>query len=199
MLAELLRGRKSVRRYTEQPVPREILLATVESARWAPSPHNSQPWRFAVLHSAAARAKLATALGERWRADLAADGMPPKEIDALIGRSRERIGGAPAAIVISLTYEDLDVYPDERRQAAERLMAAHALGAAAQNIMLTAHAYGVATCWMCAPLFCPEVVREALSLPPSTVPQALITMGYAALEPPPRERRPLEELILLDA
>jgi F420 biosynthesis protein FbiB-like protein len=152
-----------------------------------------------VLRSAAARSRLASGLGERWRADLAADGMPQQQIDALIGRSRERISGAPVAIVIGLTHQDLDVYPDEARQAAERLMAAHALGAAVQNIMLTAHAHGLATCWMCAPLFCPEVVRLALDLPENVVPQALITMGYAAQEPPPRERRPLEELILLEA
>jgi coenzyme F420-0:L-glutamate ligase / coenzyme F420-1:gamma-L-glutamate ligase len=199
ILAELLRGRRSVRRYTDREVPREVIRAVLESARWAPSPHNSQPWRFAVLRSPAARERLAQALGERWRADLAADGLPGEQIDKLIGRSRERIGGAPVAIVIGLTWADLDTYPDERRQAAEHLMAAHSLGAAAQNVMLTAHVHGLASCWMCAPLFCPEVVREALDLPPDVVPQALITLGYAAINPPVRERRPLDELLVLDA
>ena len=42
------------------------------------------------------------------------------------------------------------------------------------------------------------VVREALALPAEVIPQALITLGYGALEPPVRERRPLEELVLLD-
>src|SRR5205085_4393611 len=131
-----------------------------------------QPWRFVVLSSLASRQRLATALGERWRADLADDGMPAEQIDRLIGRSRERIGGAPLVLIISLTWADLDVYPDEQRQEAERLMAAHSLGAAAQNMMLTAHAHGLASCWMCAPLFCPAVVRDALELPPSVIPQA---------------------------
>ena len=198
LLAELLRGRRSVRRYVDREVPRQAIRSVLESARWAPSPHNSQPWRFAVLRSAGARERLANALGERWRADLAADGMPAEQIDKLIGRSRERIGGAPVALIISLTWADLDTYPDDKRQQAEHLMAAHSLGAAAQNIMLTAHAHGLASCWMCAPLFCPGVVREALELPAEVVPQALITLGYGALEPPVRERRPLEELVLLD-
>jgi coenzyme F420-0:L-glutamate ligase/coenzyme F420-1:gamma-L-glutamate ligase len=175
-----------------------MVRAVLEAARWAPSPHNSQPWRFAVLRSSVARDRLAAALAVRWRADLAADGMPGEQIEKLIGRSRERIGGAPVALIISLTWADLDLYPDEQRQAAERLMAAHSLGAAAQNIMLTAHAHGLASCWMCAPLFCPDVVRQALELPAEVVPQALITLGYAADEPPVRERRPLEELLLLD-
>jgi coenzyme F420-0:L-glutamate ligase/coenzyme F420-1:gamma-L-glutamate ligase len=175
-----------------------MIRAVLEAARWAPSPHNSQPWRFAVLRSSAARDHLAATLAVRWRADLAADGVPREQIEKLIGRSRERIGGAPVALIISLTWADLDTYPDEQRQAAERLMAAHSLGAAAQNIMLTAHAHGLASCWMCAPLFCPDVVREALELPADVVPQALITLGYAADEPHVRERRPLEELLLLD-
>jgi F420 biosynthesis protein FbiB-like protein len=198
-LAELLHGRRSVRRYLPDHVPDRVVREALEAARWAPSPHNSQPWRFAVLRSAASRERLASFLGERWRADLAADGMPPAAIDALIGKSRERIGGAPLVVIISLTYVDLDVYPDPERQAAERLMAAQSLGAAAQNIMLTAHAHGVASCWMCAPLFCPAVVREALDLPREVIPQALITLGYPAVNQPIRERRPLTDFLLLDA
>jgi F420 biosynthesis protein FbiB-like protein len=198
VLAALLRGRRSVRRYLEREVPRSALEAVLESIRWAPSPHNSQPWRAALLRSPAARARLARALGERWRADLTADGLPAEEIDRLIGRSRERIGGAPAALVLGLTLADLDSYPDPARQQAEFLMAAHSLGAAAQNVMLTAQAYGLASCWMCAPLFCPEVVREALALPSEVIPQALITLGYPALEPPPRQKKPLDQIVLLD-
>ena len=101
-------------------------------------------------------------------------------------------------LVLGLTLADLDSYPDEQRQQAEFLMAAQSLGAAAQNVMLTAHAYGLASCWMCAPLFCPEVVRDALELPPDVIPQALITLGYPALEPPLREKKPLGEIVLLD-
>jgi coenzyme F420-0:L-glutamate ligase / coenzyme F420-1:gamma-L-glutamate ligase len=199
ILEELMQGRRSVRRYLDLGVPDQVIAEALEAARWAPSPHNSQPWRFAVLRSPSSRELLASALGDRWRADLAADGMTTAQIDQLIGKSRERIGGAPLVIILSLTWTDLDVYPDQRRQAAEQLMAAHSLGAAAQNIMLTAHAHGVASCWMCAPLFCPEVVREALKLPEDVIPQALITLGYPAVVQPVRGRRPISELVLLDA
>jgi hypothetical protein len=52
---------------------------------------------------------------------------------------------------------------------------------------------------MCAPLFCPEVVVEALGLDPALIPHALITLGYAAKDPVRRPRRPLADLIVLDA
>ena len=198
LLLELLHERRSVRRYAEREIPGEVVRAALEGARWAPSPHNSQPWRFVVLRDAERRRRFAERMGERWRADLAADGLSTEVIEQIVGKSRERIRGAPVSIILCLTYSDLDSYPDERRQEAERLMAAHSLGAAAQNVMLVAHAYGVASCWMCAPLFCPEVVREALELPGDVIPQALITMGYPGVDQPVRPRRELEEFILLD-
>lgn len=199
VLARLIDGRRSVRRYAQREVPVEVVRAALEAARWAPSPHNSQPWRFAILRTRGLRERFAARMGERWRADLAADGLPPAAIEALIGKSRERIRGASVVIIIGLTYADLDVYPDASRQEAERVMAAQSLGAAAQNIMLVAHAHGVASCWMCAPLFCPSVVREALDLPAEVVPQAMITLGYPAVQQPLRPRRRLDEFILLDA
>ena len=46
---ELLRSRRSVRRFTDRAVGRDDLLRLLEAARWAPSNHNRQPWRFLVL------------------------------------------------------------------------------------------------------------------------------------------------------
>ena len=67
-------------------------------------------------------------------------------------------------------------------------MAAHSLGAALQNVMLAAHANGLASCWMCAPVFCSDVVREALGLPSHLIPHAIVTIGYPARPPRARER-----------
>ncbi|MGH9208620.1 MAG: nitroreductase family protein, partial [Acidimicrobiales bacterium] len=46
----------------------------------------------------------------------------------------------------------------------------------------------------CAPLFCPDVVSEALALPKGWEPQALITLGRAASPGKPATRRPVEEM-----
>ena len=61
--------------------------------------------------------------------------------------------------------------------------------------MLAAHEIGLGTCWMCAPLFCPEVVTDALDLPGDWQPQGLVTMGYPA-QSRDKTRRPLEASIL---
>jgi nitroreductase len=75
-------------------------------------------------------------------------------------------------------------------------MAVQSIGAAIQNMLLMAYDLGLDTGWMCAPLFCPDIARVALGLSETLIPQALITVGYAAADPKRRERLPLEELIV---
>jgi coenzyme F420-0:L-glutamate ligase / coenzyme F420-1:gamma-L-glutamate ligase len=195
-LAELIKGRRSVRRYTEQPVPRELIEQVLEAARWAPSPHGRQPWRFVVLTRPALRTRLADAMGDEWRRQLALDGDDAATIELRRRKSHERILRAPAIIIPCLYLADLDVYPDADRNAAEATMAIQSLGCAVQNMLLMAYQLGLDGGWMCAPLFCPAVVGAALDLDPALTPHALITLGYAAADPLRRERLPLEQLVV---
>lgn len=162
----------------------------------APSPHGRQPWRFVVLTRTEPKHTLATAMGEEWRRQLALDGQDAATIDMRARKSYERITSAPVVILPCLYTVDLDVYPDDARNAAEMTMAVQSLGCAIQNMLLTAYALGLDCGWMCAPLFCPDVVTAALDLDPALTPHALITVGYAAVEPVRRERLPLETLIV---
>lgn len=78
-------------------------------------------------------------------------------------------------------------------------MAVQGVGAAIQNLLLSVHLQGLGACWMCAPLFCPDVVQRALGLPDDWEPQALITVGQAVEQPPVPARRPLDESMLIRA
>jgi F420 biosynthesis protein FbiB-like protein len=191
---ELAAGRRSIRRYGTAPVPAETLRRILSAACWAPSAHNRQPWRFAVLDEAAAKDRLARAMGERLQADRLADGDAADLVAADVARSRARISGAPVVVVVALDMEDMDRYPD-KRQRAEYLMAVQSTAMAVQNLLLAAHAEGLGACWMCAPLFCPEVVSAALDLPKGWEPQALVTMGGPANAGKPPMRHPVETVL----
>lgn len=195
-LADIIAGRRSVRAFLPDPVSREQLREVLEAARWAPSPHGRQPWRFVVITTAESKQRLAEAMGAEWRRQLALDGQDEATIDLRFRKSHERIVGAPAIIIPCLYLEDLDVYPDPERQAAETTMAIQSLGCAVQNMLLAAYGMGLDSGWMCAPLFCPDTVRAALDLAPTLHPHALIPIGYAAKDPQRRPRRPLDELIV---
>jgi coenzyme F420-0:L-glutamate ligase / coenzyme F420-1:gamma-L-glutamate ligase len=195
-LATLLRSRRSVRKYQARPVSREQIEQIVEAARWAPSPHGRQPWRFVVLTRQEPKTLLADRMGVTWQKNLKMDGQDAKIVNIRLEKSRQRILTAPAIILPCLYLEDLDRYPDEKRQSDETIMAIQSLGAAIQNMLLMTYDLGLDAGWMCAPLFCPEVVCEALDLDRHLIPHALITVGYAAADPQRRERLPLESLIV---
>jgi F420 biosynthesis protein FbiB-like protein len=191
VLLNLIKTRRSIRRYTAESIPSETILRLLEAATWAPSAHNRQPWRFAVLTQSTDKERLATAMGARLRADRTADGDDPADIERDVARSYARLTGAPVLIVVCLSMADMDPYPDPHRARSEWVMAAQSTAMAAQNLLLLAHAEGLAACWLCAPLFVPELVRETLRLPEDWEPQGLITLGYVA-EQRQKDRAPID-------
>ena len=186
-------SRRSIRRYRDEPVPRALIERLLAIAGRAPSAHNRQPWRWAVI-TGETRRRLADAMAVPFRRDLLADGLDEAEAERIVARSRARISTAPVLILACLTMEEMDTYPDERRQRNEWLMAAQSVALACQNLLLAAHAAGLGACWLCAPLFCPETVRHVLDLPATWEPQALLTLGWPANEGRDRPRHPVSAL-----
>jgi F420 biosynthesis protein FbiB-like protein len=189
-------ARRSIRAFTPEPVAREVLDGLVGAACLAPAPHHSRPWRFVVVDTPDGKADLAAGMGAQWRVDLDGDGVDPARIDELVEASRVKLTTAPALVLGCLTWDGLDRYPDETRRRAEWGMALLSLGAAVENLMLAAAAGGLASCWVAAPIFCPDAARVALTLPDDWSPAALVLVGHPAPEYTPRERPPvpLDEL-----
>ena len=187
---QLVRSRHSVRAFADRPVEPELIDRLLQAACQAPSAHNRQPWRFAVLRSPEVKVRLAHAMGERLEADRLADGDEPRIVNADVTRSHGRIAGAPVAVLVCLTMEQMDMYPDEKRSRAEYLMAVQGAAMAGENLLLAAHAAGLGGSWLCAPLFAPAVAREALGLLASWEPQGLVLLGWPAAPGRERGRRP---------
>lgn len=192
---DFIGGRRSIRRYTDAPVADETVERILEAAAGAPSAHNRQPWRFAVLKTESARRRLAEAMGARLAEDRRRDGDAAEDIEADVSRSIARIAGAPVAVLVCMAMEDMDGYADPARAGAEHTMAVQSTAMAMQNLQLAAHALGLGACIMCAPLFCPDTARAALGLPAAWQPQALVTLGVPANGGKPFRRRPLGDLV----
>lgn len=190
-----IRSRRSVRQFQDQPVERDVLQRIIMTATRAPSAHNRQPWRFVVLDRPQARQKLVAAMQAAFADDLKRDGLSTQQIQRQLLRSRRRILGSPAPVLLCMDLTDMDSYPDARRQQAERQMAVQSVALAGGTLLLAAHAEGLGGVWICAPLFAPQAVQQALSLPQAWEPQALLLLGYPAEQPQERERRSLEEVV----
>lgn len=146
--------RRSVRRFTDEEVPMATVGRILDAACHAPSAGNLQPWEFYVVKNREMREKLAVA-----------------------ALNQEFVATAPVVIVVCALPElSARRYGDRGRY----LYAIQDTAAAVQNILLAAHGYGLATCWVGA--FDEEKVVRLLQLPPGRRPVALIPLGYAAEE-----------------
>jgi F420 biosynthesis protein FbiB-like protein len=195
-LHQFLRSRRSVRDFTENPIPPETLTRILETAAWAPNAHNRQAWRFLVLQTEEARARLVEAMAEDYRLALETAGMPAAEVDSKVQGRAERINKAAVGVVLCYAAEDMDSYEnDPLRQRGEDLMGVQSVALAGGQMLLAAHAEGLGGVWMCAPLFAQEKVRQEFDLPDTWQPQGLILMGYPAKIPTPGKRKKLDEVV----
>ena len=197
-IIDAIKERRSIRKYSPRPVSTEILSEILEAARWAPSAHNAQPWRFIVLIDTSLKQELSEAMANAWTADMTEDGTPSETRENTSKASVERFTRAPVLIVACLTMKDMIKYADESRQKSERDLAVQSLGAAIQNMLLVAHSKNLGACWFCAPIFCKDTVRKVLKIPEDAEPQALIALGYPSEKPRAPYRKPLENYSYLD-
>ncbi len=148
-----------------------------------------------MITSPAVKAKLADAMAQDFEHDLLRDSISHEKIQAQIKRSRERITGAPVTILLCLDMSEMDSYPDEKRQQAERTMAIQSVAAAGLQLLLAAHAEGLGGVWVCSPLFAQETIRKTLDLSESWEPQGMFFVGYADGMPKNKELKDMDSLV----
>ncbi|GAB4500547.1 MAG: nitroreductase family protein [Anaerolineales bacterium] len=188
---QFLRSRRSIRKFTSEAIPAEILREILETACYAPSAHGLQPWRFVIVESSAARESLGQALTEQMRRDMQAESAPEAEIAQRVSRSLQRIAEAPLILLLCRDSEAVRVHAPE-----EDLMAIQSVAMAGLQLMLAAHAQGLGANWICWPLYAQQATQQTLTLPQNWQPQGMVFLGAAAEEAKPKELLPLESLLL---
>jgi len=174
-MLEVIRDRRSVRKYLPTDVGDQQILDLLEAARLAPSGGNSQAWGFVVVRDP-----------ERRRIVMEAC------------HNQEWMLSAPVFIAcvadVSRRMEDppgLEV--DERSAELHVKTTIRDTAIAAEHIVLQAQAMGLSTCWIA--WFEQDAIRRALSVPSDKYVVAVLTVGHADEMPDPRPRRPLAEMV----
>jgi len=196
-MQDLFKKRRSIRKYSQKKISDKKIQSILNTAIWAPSAHNAQPWCFIIISKSDLKLKLAKAMAEKWENDLKSDRIDGKIRKVLISQSIRKFTEPPVLILACLTMKDMHDYSD-RRNEAEYTMAIQSVAVAIENILLAAKIEGLGSCWHCAPLFCKDLIREILKIPSDTEPQALIAIGYAEEEPLQTSRKDLEEISYLN-
>jgi nitroreductase len=165
---EVIRERRSVRRYNGDPVPEEALARVLEAARMAPSAKNIQPWKFVVVRDRAIKIGLAKA-------------------------AFDQTFISEAAIVVAACG-----FPDKAYKRQGRFMNSWPidLAIAFEHLILQATEEGLGTCWIGA--FDETAVKAVLGVPENVRVMAMTPLGWPAESPPPRGRKAMEEIISYD-
>lgn len=189
--AQLLR--RSVRQFSDEPVPVELVEAAVSEALTAPAPHHTRPVRFVWLSDS--RFRLLDRMKDKWRADLTGDGRPADSVDRRVARG-QILYDAPEVVIPFMVPDGAHSYPDAVRTDAEHTMFTVAVGAAVQALLVALAVRGVGSCWIGSTIFAADLVREELALPDDWEPLGAIAIGYAAEPTGLREPVPLADLLI---
>ena len=200
-LDELLRARRSVRRFRPDAPPRELLDRILGAAVTAPSASNKQPWRFFVV----SKREMIDAMAASVRAAVAriATAIEPAFEDSFraYGDYFTRFENAPVVIVplfrsltilSNLAGERLGADDLVKIAAMERDSGLIGTAMSIENLLLAAHAAGLGASGMTGPLVAVDELRRILGVPPSWSIAALVPIGYPAEEPVATERKSVE-------
>ncbi len=183
-----IKQRRSVRLFTDQPVPEMDLLTLLSAANRAPSAHNQQSWRFIVLRGAKKQA-LAELVNSR-----AAEF--PRPSCALLRMASRTIVSAPVVVAVSNTGELIkhggDLFQVNREAALDffRTMEIQSSAAAVENLLLAATSMGIGTVWLGILYLIKHEVLTFLEEPDGEF-MAVIPVGYPVRVSDGPKKRPL--------
>jgi nitroreductase len=162
---EVIHGRRSIRKYTDQKISKEAMHKLIEAASLAPSGSDSQAWEFIILTESEKLKKML--------------------------RFCAGIFSIPPAVIFFCT--DVDRAGEKAGILGAEQMSLMDNSMAAENVMLAAYAMGMGTCAIKS--FDADVARMLLNVPEHIRIDMAMTVGYPDQIPSRRRMRPKEEFI----
>jgi len=208
-LDELIKTRRSVRKFQDKPVPEDLLVKALEMATWAPNGGNYQPWRFLIItkkeliHKMADAVKAKTELMSSWP-----EAGQFGEIVERWRRTSDFFRAAPACIVILMSkYSSIadqilrargESDPIAREIHSYRQLGNSTLqsvAAAITYLCLILHYFGLGTTWMAGPQQAKKEIEKLLGVTHEWNFVDLIPVGYPAEDPKTSSRKPINEVV----
>lgn len=194
-LLSLMRERRSIRRFREEPLPAGTLERLLEAARWAPSASNRQPFRFMAIEAAETRTRMADLVREAVRTSL--DNLAEREREPAAAYADNFVRFETAPLVLAVYFRARNPLAERFDMLAEwDVGAVSSASAAIMNLLLAAHALGLGACWMTGPLLAGPKLEEFLGVPAGWRLSALVPVGIPAETPAAPARRTVSQLLV---
>ncbi len=202
-ISEVMNTRRSIRKFTDEPVPEEDINKIVSSALLSPSACNCQSFYFVAVRNKELIEKTADAV-EKGIDDFYSEA--EAEYTALRKKQSTFFKKAPLVIFVYLTdmeyyqKQAVDVYASKGYDSREMLRMIGepdvlSVGAAVENMLLTIHSLGYGACWMSDPIVSEGNINEVLGMNPSYRLMGVIPVGKSAYTPRPKKSKELSDIL----
>ncbi|MFH1460753.1 MAG: nitroreductase family protein [Candidatus Omnitrophota bacterium] len=193
-ILKIIKERKSIRKYQDKPIPKEIINKIIEAGIWGPSVPSFlkiQPFKFVVVTKKEIIAKISSLLEKKsLKVSVAAK--------ILLKGASNIINAVPVVVFVYKTkdlensqHKFKEVYLSLKKVVKTAQISA--ISAAIQNMILTAEKLGVGSCWLDIPLFCEQNINKVLNNNNKLI--AVLTLGYPAEKGKRSPRKPYEEAV----
>ncbi len=205
-LLKVLENRTSIRKFTQEAVPVADLKELVRRGSLAPSVANSEPWKFIAITNKELLNQLKQIVAEKY------DQLLGESEPEIVEKIKERVksfssffNDAPAVIaIINQPYEAIidkvlekTLYVHDEINELRNHPNIQTIGAAVENILLSAVDMGYGACWLTGPMVAKSEMEEKLDIkhPDSLI--AFVAVGKAAVSPKPKTKKPIDEIFRL--
>ena len=201
---ELVKKRRSIRRFKPDPIPDEYVDKIIEAARWAPSGANSQPWEFIVVKKEELKDSIVKLYEGRsalsYRMELTRE--PEQRFPTYAKPPQQPPGFATAPVFIILCGDPRtkDAYPLSATLQQGQSIFTSSMASACLYMHLAATALGLGSQWVTATAYPFEqcLIKELLGIPRELGIYDTMVVGYPDAEPKPRLVRAKEEIVHYD-
>jgi nitroreductase len=203
-LLELVKARRSIRRFKPDPIPDDYIEKIIEVARWAPSGYNTQPWDFVVIKDKKLREALTSFdLHKIVLSGVSAAGSSEERIRMMARPWLDEDLDYHAAPVFIVLYGDNRFkagLPDSGKNNPTRVQSIlhSSLACALLYMELAATSLGLATQWLGGSSKCYANLKEIIGIPEEFEPYATVPIAYPAYKSRPKLLRPMKKMVHVD-
>jgi nitroreductase len=199
-ILNLIKNRRTIRKYKDIPISKDIIEKIIEAGRWASSIHGFQPWRFVVITNHLLIKKISGILSKKSKVTCSG-------VDKVLSLTASTIANAPAIILIynqnifkDISYKFLKIKNTENSKIETisgvriaEVSEIEAISGAIQNMILVAESLGIGSCWNTIPLFCEKEINELLGNNEQLI--AVLTLGYPAEKGRRSPRKSIDKIV----